>query len=70
MSEPDVAKGSGLDHSDGHCALRLTYISDFLKKAKRSVASSLCQNHLSRFMRQAEDLAECRLYHFQDNRLL
>ena len=69
MSEPDVAEGSGLDHSDGYFKLHFTYISDFLKKAKRSVASSLCQNHLSRFMRQPEDLAECGLYHFEDNRV-
>jgi len=47
VSEPDVAEGSGLDHFDGQCVLQMTYISDFVKKAKRIVASSLCQNHLS-----------------------
>ena len=70
VSEPDVAEGSGLDHFDGYCVLQMTYISDFVKKAKRSVASSLCQNHLSLFMRQPEVLAKCGLYHFEDNRVL
>ena len=41
VSEPDVAEGSGLDHFDGYSVLQMTYISDFVKKAKRSVASSL-----------------------------
>ena len=36
VSEPDVAEGSGLDHFDGYCVLQMTYISDFVKKAKRS----------------------------------
>ena len=70
MGEQEVVESCGLDHFDGYCVLQMTYISDFVKKAKRSVASSLCQNHLSRFMRQPEDLAECGLYHFEDNCVL
>ena len=70
LSEPGIVEGSGFRHSVGNRVLQITYISDFVKKAKRSVASSLCQNHLSRFMRQPEVLAKCGLYHFEDNRVL
>ena len=70
LGEPGIVEGSGFRHSVGNRVLQITYISDFVKKAKRSVASSLCQNHLSRFMRQPEVLPECGLYHFEDNRLL
>ena len=70
LSEPGIVEGSGFQHFVGNRVLQITYISDFMKKAKRSVASSLCQNHLSRFMRQPEVLAKCGLYHFEDNRVL
>ena len=70
MGEQEVVESWGLDHFDGYCVLQMTYISDFVKKAKQSVASSLCQNHLSRFRRQPEILAECGLYHFEYNRVL
>ena len=70
LSEPGIVEGSGFRHFVGNRVLQITYISDFMKKAKRSVASSLCQNHLSRFMRQPEVLAKCGLYHFEDNRVL
>ena len=36
MGEREVVESCGLDHFDGYCVLQMTYISDFVKKAKRS----------------------------------
>ena len=70
LNEPDIVEGSGFRHFVGNCVLQITYISDFVKKAKRSAASSLCQNHVSQFMCQPEVLAKCGLHHYKDNCVL
>ena len=70
LREPDIVEGSGFRHFVGNRVLQFTYISNFMKKAKRSVASSLCQNHLYRFMSKPELLAKCRLHHSEDNCVL
>ena len=36
MGEREVVESCGLDHFDGYGVLQMTYISDFMKKAKRS----------------------------------
>ena len=36
LSEPGIVEGSGFRHFVGNCVLQITYISDFVKKAKRS----------------------------------